>query len=109
MYEDGLGTPLFFKKYKSIKNNDNFNRIYSKFKNLISTEDSDFDNIQQLLGYVLEKHINRRKTGSYYTPDDTTRYITYYSIFISLFNKLDAELQSKTLNVINLITKKYNL
>ena len=46
---------------------------------------NDYDNIQTLLGYVLEKHINRRKTGSYDTPDDTTKYITHYSILISFF------------------------
>ena len=33
MYENGLGTPLFFKKYTSIKKIDNFNKIYSNLKN----------------------------------------------------------------------------
>ena len=31
LYEDGLGTPLFFKKYNSIKSNIDFNNIYIKF------------------------------------------------------------------------------
>ena len=64
LYEDGLGTPLFFKKYNSIKSNNDFNNIYTKFKKLIDINNNDYDNIQILLGYVLEKHINRRKTGS---------------------------------------------
>ena len=109
LYEDGLGTPLFFKKYNSIKSNNDFNNIYTKFKKLIDINNNDYDNIQILLGYVLEKHINRRKTGSYYTPDDTTKYITHYSIFISLFNKLKGDIQNKLLKAINIIIKKYNL
>lgn len=109
LYEDGLGTPLFFKKYNSIKSNIDFNNIYIKFKELIDINNNDYDNIQTLLGYVLEKHINRRKTGSYYTPDDTTKYITHYSILISLFNKLNGSVQSKLKSSINNIIKKYNL
>ena len=109
LYEDGLGTPLFFKKYNSIKSNNDFNNIYTKFKKLIDINNNDYDNIQILLGYVLEKHINRRKTGSYYTPDDTTKYITHYSIFISLFNKLKGDIQNKLVKAINIIIKKYNL
>lgn len=109
MFEDGLGTPLFFKKYKSIKFDDDFRDIYLKFKMLINTNGSDYEDIQKLLGYILEKHINRKKTGSYYTPEDTTKYITYYSIFISLFNKLNHNLKIKMLSCINQITKKYGL
>lgn len=55
LYEDGLGTPLFFKKYNSIKSNIDFNNIYIKFKELIDINNNDYDNIQTLLGYVLEK------------------------------------------------------
>jgi len=109
LYESGLGTPLFFKKYNSISSTVNFDDVYTKFKTLIDIKNNDFDNIQKLLGYVLEKHINRRKTGSYYTPEDTTKYITYYSVFISLFNKLDKEIQKKIIESINVIIKKYNL
>lgn len=109
LYENGLGTPLFFKKYNSIKSNINFKKIYTKFKELIDINNNDYDNIQTLLGYVLEKHINRRKTGSYYTPDDTTKYITCYSVFLSLFNNLEKGIQSKLLDCINVIIKKYNM
>ena len=109
LYEDGLGTPLFFKKYNSIKQNVDFENIYTKFRELIDVNNNDYENIQTLLGYVLEKHINRRKTGSYYTPDDTTKYITCYSVFISLFNRLENSIQIKLLDFINVIIKKYNL
>lgn len=109
LYEEGLGTPLFFKKYKLKFNNIDFNQKFHQLKNVICDDKTNYDNIQKVLGYVLEKHINRRKTGSYYTPEDTTKYITYYSIFISLFNKLNKQMQDKLLNSINIISKKYNL
>ena len=34
--------------------------IYKKFKDLIDIKNNNFETIQKLLGYVLEKHINRR-------------------------------------------------
>ncbi len=108
-YESGLGTPLFFKKYSSIKTDLDFINIYKKFKDLIDIKNNNFETIQKLLGYVLEKHINRRKTGSYYTPDDTTNYITRYSVFISLFNVLNEKLKVKMLESINIIANKYDL
>ena len=86
-----------------------FNNIYLKFKKLIDIKNNNYENIQKLLGYVLEKHINRRKTGSYYTPEDTTKYISYYSIFISIINKLSLNMKNKILSNINMISKKYNL
>ena len=109
LYEEGLGTPLFFKSYSSIKSDNNFFNIYLKFKKMIDLKNNNYNSIQKLLGYVLEKHINRRKTGSYYTPDDTTKYITHYSVFISLFNKMDKNYQNKIINIINTINNKYNL
>jgi len=109
LYEEGLGTPLFFKKYKLKFNNIDFNKKFYQLKNVICADKTNYDNIQKVLGYVLEKHINRKKTGSYYTPEDTTKYITYYSIFISLFNKLNKQVQDKIITSINIIIKKYNL
>ena len=41
-----------------------------------------------VLGQVLEKHINRKDTGSYYTPTDTTNFICWNAIFISVLNKI---------------------
>ncbi len=40
-----------------------------------------------IVGSVFEKLVNRRDTGSYYTPRDTTDYISAYSIVFSLLNK----------------------
>lgn len=42
---------------------------------------------ESVLGMTLEKHINRKATGSYYTPLDTTKFICWNSIFISILNK----------------------
>lgn len=89
LYEHGLGTPLFFKKYKLKLDLLDFENVFMKFQNIIQFNENDFENVQNVLGYVLEKHINRRKTGSYYTPEDTTKYITHYSVFTSLYNKLE--------------------
>lgn len=109
LYEQGLGTPLFFKKYKLKLDSLDFENVFKKFQNIMQFNENDFENIQNVLGYVLEKHINRRKTGSYYTPEDTTKYITHYSIFISLYNILEKSIQDKMLNSINNIVKKYSL
>ena len=109
LYEQGLGTPLFFKKYKLKLDLLDFENVFKKFQNIMQFNENDFENIQNVLGYVLEKHINRRKTGSYYTPEDTTKYITHYSIFISLYNILEKSIQDKMLNSINNIVKKYSL
>lgn len=109
LYEKGLGTPLFFKKYKLKPSSLDFENTFMKFQNITQYNENDFENVQNVLGYVLEKHINRRKTGSYYTPEDTTKYITQYSIFISLYNKLDKSIQDKLLKSINSIVKKYSL
>lgn len=109
LYEKGLGTPLFFKDYKINEGKTSFEKNYLKIKDLLCINNNDFDDIQIVLGYVLEKHINRRKTGSYYTPEDTTKYITHYSIFISIYNLINDELKEKTLKYINTIIKKYDL
>ncbi len=43
-----------------------------------------------IIGAVLEKVVNRKETGSYYTPKDTTNYIAEYSIVFSLLNKCNS-------------------
>ena len=40
-----------------------------------------------VIGSVIEKVVNQKETGSYYTPKDTTNYIAKYSIVFSLLNK----------------------
>lgn len=42
------------------------------------------------IGSVIEKVVNQRDTGSYYTPRDTTDYITKYSIVFSLLCKCNS-------------------
>ena len=48
--------------------------------------DSNLSGFENVLGMTLEKHINRKATGSYYTPLDTTKFICWNSIFISILN-----------------------
>ncbi|MCH5146507.1 MAG: Eco57I restriction-modification methylase domain-containing protein [Clostridiales bacterium] len=43
-----------------------------------------------IIGSVIEKVVNQRDTGSYYTPKDTTNYITQYSIVFSLLCKCNS-------------------
>ncbi|MGN0783979.1 MAG: Eco57I restriction-modification methylase domain-containing protein [Christensenellales bacterium] len=43
-----------------------------------------------VIGSVVEKVVNQKETGSYYTPRDTTNYIASYSIVFSLLNKCNS-------------------
>ena len=43
-----------------------------------------------LIGSVIEKLVNQKETGSYYTPKDTTSYIAQYSIVFSLLCKCNS-------------------
>ena len=92
---------IIFDSYFNIDvNGEIFKKIYSKFfKELNENNKYSINTIQEVLGYVLEKHINRRETGSYYTPLDTTKYITEYSILIRTITKMSKE----TINRINKI------
>lgn len=47
------------------------------------------------IGSVIEKVVNQRDTGSYYTPRDTTDYITKYSIVFSLLCKCNSPVLSQ--------------
>lgn len=68
-----------------------------------------------IVGSVIEKVVNQKDTGSYYTPRDTTNYITQYSVMFSLLNKINMSsltyaFYSKYGNVSNLdvINSSYN-
>lgn len=55
----------------------------------------EFDNRHNLItpnvvGLVIEKIVNQKETGSYYTPKDTTLYIAKYSIVFSLLSKCNS-------------------
>ena len=43
-----------------------------------------------IVGSVIEKIVNQKETGSYYTPPDTTSYIAKYSIVFSLLCKCNS-------------------
>lgn len=42
-----------------------------------------------VIGAVIEKVVNQKETGSYYTPRDTTNYIAEYSLVFSMLCKFD--------------------
>lgn len=87
--------------------------LFSKVLNLVNKH-NDLSTFENLFGSVLEKHVNRKKTGSYYTPEDTTKFICWNTIFISILNKLPFELSNKICSSINIsnnvefIDKKMN-
>lgn len=64
-----------------------------------------------IVGSVIEKIVNQKDTGSYYTPKDTTNYISKYSIILSILSSCNsAELtyefytlfnEGKEINVLN--------
>ena len=78
------------------------NDIDEKTNELIVTElrkfnwsIDEFDNRNNLItpsviGAVLEKIVNQKETGSYYTSKDTTNYIAEYSIAFSLLNRCNS-------------------
>lgn len=61
--------------------------IYNEITKLV-VDCKSLDMFEKVLGQVLEKHINRKETGSYYTPIDTTNFICWNAIVISVLNKL---------------------
>lgn len=75
--------------------------LFSKVLNLVNKH-NDLSSFEKLFGSVLEKHVNRKKTGSYYTPEDTTKFICWNTIFISILNKLPFELSNKICSSINI-------
>lgn len=103
-YEKEIATNIFFDSYFNIDvDGKTFKKIYMKFFDELYIKGKySIDTIQEVLGYVLEKHINRRETGSYYTPSDTTKYITEYSVLLRVFNKLRSTTKNKIMEVLNI-------
>lgn len=96
-YVDFLSAPEnLFEKYEQ-EITDLFKEIYSFMR-----EYKDLNAFEKMFGLVLEKHINRKETGSYYTPDDTTKFICWNSIFISILNKVPQKLSNKICSSINI-------
>ena len=70
---------------------DTHNAILSELKKFAWSID-EYDNQPDLItpmviGSVIEKVVNQKETGSYYTPRDTTNYIAEYSIVFALLHK----------------------
>jgi hypothetical protein len=59
--------------------------------------------VEKVLGLVLERHINQKETGAYYTPSDTTQYITNNSILICILNNVDFTICTKILTHFSLV------
>ena len=101
--EDRYGKKIFF---SNIKKKDNY---YESFKNCIDifwdmfkTENINNRTLEKLLGNVLEKHINQKETGSYYTPDDTTKFISWNTILITILKNSSKEINEKILCCLNI-------
>lgn len=93
---------LIFSVNKNFETNiDSLREPFISINNAIDSS-KDLDTFESVLGTVLEKHINRKETGSYYTPEDTTKFICWNAIFISLLNKLPHDLQVKISSAINI-------
>lgn len=93
---------LFFTRPKLIKDNiDLVEPIFKSIRSLVSGI-KDLTQFEKMLGQVLEKHINRKETGSYYTPIDTTNFICWNAIFISVLNKMNNSLVNKIYSSMNI-------
>lgn len=87
---------IIFSKYETLILN-----VFDKVIKLINNC-KDINMFEKMFGVVLEKRINRKETGSYYTPDDTTKYICWNAIFISILNNLPYNINTKIANCINI-------
>lgn len=85
---------LFSKLLLYLEYEQEFIAISNKMVDILKREQSE-NAIECLLGVVLEKHINRKDTGAYYTPEDTTQFIAKNTIISVLLNKLPAEISKK--------------
>jgi hypothetical protein len=95
--------PYLYKSNKKdvISCNHILNHLFLEIITKIKTQ-KDLIEFEKTLGSVFEKHVNRKETGSYYTPEDTTRYIIYNSVFTAIINKLPSKLKSKVLKILNI-------
>lgn len=92
--------PFFILTKKSEYKSDVLNCV-EIFDNSLKQYRYHFNEIEIVLSSVLEKHINKKKTGSYYTPNDTTEYIAWNSIILAIINKLNINQKKKILNKFN--------
>ena len=93
---------FFFTDYSLIAKNINIlEPIFLSVQSLASNT-KNLDEFEKMLGQTLEKHINRKDTGSYYTPVDTTNFICWNAIFISVLNKMDTQVLNKIYSAMNI-------
>lgn len=102
--EEKFGFEVFFynvkktSQYKEI-----LNESINIFKEIFVSSTIDGSTLESMLGSVLEKHINQKKTGSYYTPVDTTEYMSQNAILCSIMNTADDQLKSKLYKSFNIV------
>lgn len=90
---------LFSDKNLLNKCKEEFFATLSFFTQINSATENSSELIKNILGSVLEKHINRKATGSYYTPSDTTKYISWNAIYVSILNKTVKDTNVKIRNL----------
>ena len=103
--ENHFGSELFFYNIKKTdKYKENLNTAIETFMDMFKDTLDNKIPLESILGNVLEKHINQKKTGSYYTPADTTSYISWKTIIFSSINKSTEELKTKILTILGFNT-----
>lgn len=99
--ENHFGSELFFYNVKKTdKYKENLNTAIGIFMDMFEGTMDNKIPLENILGNVLEKHINQKKTGSYYTPADTTSYISWKTILFSSMNKLNSEMKNRILTIL---------
>lgn len=94
---------IFFESKKTfISNYETISKVYNLFKNILVSNSFSFLIFEHILGEVLEKSINRKDTGTYYTPDDATKYIGWDAIIISILKKMPLSFQNKVIEKLDL-------
>lgn len=96
------GVNIFFHNVKkSNKYKKNRDAAIEVFTELFNGDTEENYSLEQVLGNVLEKHINQKDTGSYYTPSDTTRYMAWNAILVAILDKCDIDLKEKIRHILN--------
>ena len=99
--EHKYGKDLFFIDINDENYEIFFHEAIEQFVTMFKTS-SATGSLETVLGNVLEKHINQRDTGAYYTPSDTTRYMSWNAILISLINKCETAVKKRILVALNI-------
>lgn len=90
------GADIFF---NNVKKNDKYKKnrdiAIEIFTTLFEGDTEENYSLEQVLGNVLERHINQKDTGAYYTPNDTTRYMSWNAILIAIIDLCENKLRNK--------------